>query len=49
MGVELAGKHATLFDLDCLSCLTDDIISALLHKAALDKFFNPHVSLHLLS
>lgn len=31
------------------TCLTDDIISALLYKAALDKFFNPLVSVYLFS
>lgn len=31
------------------TCLTDDIISALLYKAALDKKFNPFVSVYLFS
>lgn len=31
------------------TCLTDDIISALLYKAVLDKFFNPLVSVYLFS
>lgn len=31
------------------TCLTDDIISALLYKAALDKNFNPFVSFYLFS
>lgn len=31
------------------TCLNDDIISALLYKAALDKFFNPFASVYLFS